>query len=286
MNYPALTRYIQHLQNKLPANTNLYFDEDGRVHGRFFHARLASVYQTICSANTLEVKACEAYARSVSNEEPGLSIWKLLENIASDEESVELDRLCRLLHTINYFKQLDNSVKDLYLTVHNRLLVAVAGNHGAAFRRVLESLELPQQKVILQLPRITPSQRWVLSHVAENYRRNGFRIGANAGSLDEAHDLLIRIRPASIKLDVGLVNEARNFQHLLKNAAEIGTQIVVRKIETEQSYLSLQEYYDGTSPFLVQGYFFDLPKSDTPTRFLAKPKELGLASDAILALPL
>jgi EAL domain-containing protein (putative c-di-GMP-specific phosphodiesterase class I) len=266
MNYPILTDYLQHLQAHFSPSSQLTLDERGRAYGRFFKARLASVFQGIRSADGERVIAYEAYARSLSADDSGLSVWKLLENVASDDESVELDRLCRLLHTINYFRQVDSPPKDLYLSVHNRLLVAVAGNHGAAFRRVLDRLEVPQDKIILQLPMITASQRWVLSHVAENYRRNGFRLGANASSTDEALDLLVRIRPAAIKLDIDRVKDLASFQHLLGAAAAIDCQIIVRKIESLTALESLRQAQIAGATFAVQGFYFDVPKSALITR--------------------
>ncbi|MBC3832733.1 EAL domain-containing protein [Undibacterium amnicola] len=260
MNFPVLKHYLQQLQAGFSPSSHLSLDQQGRAHGRFFKARLSSVFQAIRSADGTQVIAYEAYARSLSADDSGLSIWKLLEHVASDEESVELDRLCRLLHTINYFRQAESFTKDLYLSVHNRLLVAVAGNHGAAFRRVLESLEVPQHKIILQLPMITASQRWVLTHVAENYRRNGFRLGTNARSVDEALDHLSRIRPASIKLDIDSVRDAASFDFLLSKAAEIHCQIIVRKIERESSLQALSAARQTGLAFAMQGFHFDLPR--------------------------
>ncbi|MEB0139011.1 MULTISPECIES: hypothetical protein [unclassified Undibacterium] len=58
-----------------------------------------------------------------------MHVWKLLEYVADDAESVELDRLCRVLHTVNFYSQAGSAGHDLYLSVHNRLLAAVQGFH-------------------------------------------------------------------------------------------------------------------------------------------------------------
>jgi hypothetical protein len=62
--------------------------------------------------------------------------------------------------------------------VHARLLAAVNNNHGVAYRRILAALELPHERIVLQLPVVTPNQRWLLNYVLDNYRRNGFRLGS------------------------------------------------------------------------------------------------------------
>jgi EAL domain-containing protein (putative c-di-GMP-specific phosphodiesterase class I) len=148
----------------------------------------------------------------------------------------------------------------LYLSVHSRLLAAVEGNHGNAFRRILNTLEIPHEQIILQLPLITPSQRWVLTHVAENYRRNGFRIGVNASTLEQAGDLLDRIRPDAIKIDISAANHAPAQISLLQRADQAQCNIIFRRIENEARLLSLQQANDTASPYLV-GFLFDLPKA-------------------------
>jgi len=75
--------------------------------------------------------------------------------------SNELDRLCRLLHAINFYRQPQAFGQDLYLNVHSRLLAAIQHNHGAAFRRNLDTLELPHQHIVLELPSSLPNQQFI-----------------------------------------------------------------------------------------------------------------------------
>jgi EAL domain-containing protein (putative c-di-GMP-specific phosphodiesterase class I) len=131
-----------------------------------------------------------------------------------------------------------------------------------AFRRILDALELPHQRIILQLPLITPSQRWVFTHVAENYRRNGFRIGANAGNLEQANDLLERIRPDSIKIDINQASDPVAQSHLLEQAERQACKIIFKRIENEAQFQTLQKSNNAGSPFYVQGFLFDLAKAN------------------------
>ncbi len=130
-----------------------------------------------------------------------------------------------------------------------------------AFRRILDVLELSHAHVVLQLPLITASQRWVLTHVAENYRRNGFRIGLHAASLEQASDLLDRIRPDSIKVDISLANDAKAQIRLLEQADRGNCHIIFCRIEHHQRLQILRQANQTASPYLVQGFLFDLPKS-------------------------
>lgn len=264
MHTPTLQNYLSRLHDnhhEHGAGSTLWLDEQGRARGRYVNATLTSAFQAIRSGDDGQVLAYEGYARSYSASDQGLNIWKLLDYAASDDESVELDRLCRLLHAINFYRQAESVHLDLYLSVHSRLLAAVAGNHGMALRRILDALELPHQQIILQLPLITPSQRWVLSHVAENYRRNGFRIGANAGNLAQASDLLERLRPAAIKLDISQANDAQAQSQLLEQAERQQYAIIFKCIESEKNYQTLQNAHDTISPYCVQGFLFDRPKA-------------------------
>lgn len=260
MQHPKLQNYLSRLQHSV-GSSHLWLDEEGRARGRYFNASLTSAFQAIRAGDDQRILAYEAYARSYDPGDQGLNIWKLLEYVANDDESVELDRLCRLLHTLNFYRQVQEPAQELYLSVHSRLLAAVEGNHGMAFRRILDALEIPHEQIILQLPLITPSQRWVLTHVAENYRRNGFRIGVNASSLEQAADLLDRIRPDAIKLDVSVANDAAAQISLLQRADQAQCNIIFRRIENEARFLSLQQANDTASPYLVQGFLFDLPRA-------------------------
>ncbi|MFZ6801814.1 EAL domain-containing protein [Undibacterium sp. Di24W] len=262
MTYVGLNHYLDGLQTS--SASNLFVGKEGRVTARFFNARLSSVFQPIRSGNNLELLGYEAFVRTVSVNDMGLNILKLLEHATTDDESVELDRLCRLLHAINFFRQAPIQTSDLYLSVHNRLLTAVTGNHGAAFQRVLSKLDIPQQRIVLQLPAISASQRWAISHVAENYRRNGFRFAVHAGSIEQAFDLLERVRPNVLKLNFGshiLDKDGCLFEDLLVHAARLKCLIVLRKVDRLDLLDKFQKFSDFQIAFAAQGNAIDIPRS-------------------------
>ncbi len=263
MHYPTLQHYLSRLQSAL-SNSQLWLDEQGRARGRYFNASLTTAFQAIRSGQDQQVIAYEAYARSFDPTDQGLNVWRLLEFVANDEESVELDRLCRLLHTMNFYRQSGVRQLDLYLSVHSRLLAAIEGNHGMAFRRILDVLELPHQHIILQMPAATASQRWVLAHVVENYRRNGFRVGVNAANLEQAIDLLQRVRPDAIKIDIYAANRPELQISLLEQAEHAQCQVIFKRIEQQEKFEALQNSHGTASPYLVQGFLFDIPAAELP----------------------
>ncbi len=261
---PALQKYLTHLYDTQGASTNLWLDEEGRARGRYFNSTLTSAFQPIRSGSSGDISGYEGYARSYAANDQGLNVWKLLDHAANDNESIELDRLCRILHAINFYRQPASLAMDLYLTVHTRLLAAVEGNHGMAFRRILDILELPHQHIVLQLPEITPSQRWVLNHVSDNYRRNGFRIGINASSVDQALELLERVRPDVVKLNANNPVNAETANALLRQAAATGSRIIFKRLENADKLQALTDKL-GDADYFVQGFLLDLPKASLDT---------------------
>jgi EAL domain-containing protein (putative c-di-GMP-specific phosphodiesterase class I) len=171
-------------------------------------------------------------ARGVGSDDVDLSLWRLLAGAASDDESVELDRLCRMLHAINFFRQDPAPGAELLLSVHDRLLSAVSINHGYAFRRVLDALGLPVSQVILQLPVVTSNQRWLVSYVADNYRRNGFRVALQIDDTAQAHALLAQARPALLRIDAGSIGTDHELTTLLALAQDHGARVLIKQVQS------------------------------------------------------
>jgi EAL domain-containing protein (putative c-di-GMP-specific phosphodiesterase class I) len=266
MSFPALEQYLARLYRTPDAQTRVWADADGRAHGRYFNSTLTSAFQPIRVLGTEAVVGYEGYARSYSRSDSGgdqgLCLWKLLDHAASDDESVELDRLCRMLHAINFFRQPEAESQDLYLSVHARLLAAVDGNHGTAFSRVLKLLELPQKRIVLQLPVIVEHQSWLVNYVADNYRRNGFRIAVNAADAKEALTLIERVRPEVIKLDTRRIVCDDTVLQLLAQSERLGVRVIFKRVESADAADALTRLAAVSGVEIrAQGYFWDLPNA-------------------------
>lgn len=267
MTSQALDAYLERLnQTARSQQSKVWLDEQGRAVGRYFNTSLTSAFQPIRSFGEGEIVAHEAFARSYSEFDNGLHLWKLLDQAASDDESVELDRLCRMLHAVNYYRQADHGSPELHLSVHARLLAAVNSNHGVAYRRILSMLELPHERIVLQLPVVTPNQRWLLNYVLDNYARNGFRLGVSANSPLEALGLLDKVRPDLIKVDARELPDPDSVGLLLLRAAEQGVRIFFKRVESQDVFDRLSQF--GTAlarPILAQGYLWDKPQAQLTT---------------------
>lgn len=260
MSFPALQNYLTRLSTAPQPDTRVWIDHEGRAQGRYFNCTLTSAFQPIRLLDSLEIDGYEAFARSYSESDHGLSLWKLLDHAANDDESIELDRLCRMLHAINFYRQ-PAAQADLYLSVHDRLLTAVSGNHGMAFRSILEGLGLPIEKIILQLPAATPNQRWLLTYVADNYRRNGFRFAVNTANSAEALGVLECVLPDVIKVDARELADEDSVARLLKESRRRGVRLVFKRVDGRKTLDTLSRLNgDGGRPVHVQGYLWDLPR--------------------------
>lgn len=270
MTFPALQQYLLRLRNVTTvapqADSSLWLDPQGRAHGRYFNSTLTSAFQPIRTLESGGIVGVQGFMRSYSRNDTGLSIWKLLDTGATDEQSIELDRLCRLLHAVNFYRQPEMADYDLYLSVHARLLAAVDSNHGMSFRRVLDVLGLPHRKIVLQLPLIQPlvqpNQAWLLNYVADNYRRNGFRLAVNAAHARQGLDLLEQVHPDVIKVDVREITDEAATLDLLKVAAEKNVKLVFKRVESSQIYDKLRKLgAQAQQTILAQGYLWDQPKA-------------------------
>jgi len=265
VSYPALNAYLARLSDPAATPASLWLNAQGQAEGRFFNCTLTSAFQPVIDIASGAVHAYEALARSASAEDDSVSLWRQLDHAASDDESVELDRLCRMLHAINFFRQAESGDADLYLSVHDRLLSAVSINHGHAFRRILDALGLPVERVVLQLPAVGPNQRWLLGYVTDNYKRNGFRMALNLGSPARAAELLTQVRPAAIKIDAQDVGDDDTLARLMTEVHRHGVRLIVKKVQTTQALGQLARVTSALGLTVhAQGLAIDAPRDILP----------------------
>jgi EAL domain-containing protein (putative c-di-GMP-specific phosphodiesterase class I) len=262
MPFPALGQYLAKLGHAPLTGGGVWLDAEGRAQGRYFNSTLTSAFQPLRAIGSGAIAGYEGFARSYSESDQGLSLWKLLDHAANDDESIELDRLCRMLHAINFFRQPEAADQDLFLSVHARLLAAVDGNHGVAFARILNALGLPQDKIVLQLPAVVEQQRWLLGYVSDNYRRNGFRFAVNAANAQEGIGLLERVRPDVMKIDAHEVPDHSAAAELVEQCGKQGVQVVFKRVESGATLATLSDAAaaSGVTVF-AQGYLWDTPRA-------------------------
>ena len=276
--FAIVDNYLGRLPDAPASRSSIWRSADGSVQGRFFACTLTSEFQPIHAVGRAagrQVAGFEGVARGVSPSDQGVSVWRMLDGASSDHESIALDRLCRVLHAVNYFRQPAAAEgADLYLSVHDRLLAAVSSNHGDAFLHLLNILELPQQQIVLQLPAIGPASRWLANYVADNYRRNGFRLAFAADRVSEAIELVSRFQPHAVTLDARALTHPDALARLLELAQAADVKVIVKKLETPAALALLEQACPlGATILHAQGDFLD------PARPLLQAPH-GQAADA------
>lgn len=255
MAYSKVRKLIEKLASQPDMNAALGLADDGTVLGRFHEFELASAFQPVVRLPTRQPTGYDAYARSRTSSGDLISPWGLFARAADDATLVRLDRLCRLVHTLNYFSQ-DEPGLPLYLRVHDRLLAAITQDHGQAFRRMVEALDIPPSRIVLQLPQEAARDVLLAGVILGNYKRAGFQAGVHANGTDEARSLLHLHTPDVIKLDVHSIRDPeRELPGLLEAAAGVPTQVVFKRVEDRETLDRLA----ALGVEFAQGYFFGQP---------------------------
>lgn len=226
---------------------------EGGVVGDWFGCELSSVFQPIVQPSADAIFGFEAYLRILGSGDRALSPWTLFSANADDGRLVALDRLARTVHALNFL----SSVEDdslLFLNVHGRLLAAVAGDHGTAFRKVLDALGLPPERVVIETPLEASSQPELLGFVLRNYRDNGFQVAINVDSPAQWQTLARRVPAQFIKIDSARLLFADDWRSRLDWLAGLreGAAIIASRLERKLE----GELPDG---LLLQGYAYGLP---------------------------
>jgi hypothetical protein len=206
-----VSQLVEHFNDRIRAEKVRYLPEDpirirkGAVEGRFGAIRFQSVFRprVAMSSETPHVAGHSASLRAYGNANSGLDADRVIPvrdvfAAARDGKAVVyLDRLCRLVHTLNYLGQ-TGETGSLFLHVHTRHVAGVATEHGRYFEQVLERCGLEPNCVIIayspsgnededSLARIrralqgyrhrgyiTPCCLILLCHSADGFNRAGF----------------------------------------------------------------------------------------------------------------
>lgn len=227
---------------------------DGCVGASWFGCELASVFQPIVSPASLQTVGHEAFLRCFAGGYRDLSPWLLFSANADDDRLIALDRLARTLHAVNFVAPGNDGL--LFLNVHGRLLAAVADDHGAAFRRVADALEMPPERIVIETPVVASRQADLLSFVLRNYRRNGFRVAVNVESVEQWAVLSGVVGADFVKIDAAALNAEDDPIGAMGrlDALAGGARIIVKRVGTVPNH-------DWLRGALVQGFAYGGPRA-------------------------
>lgn len=249
--------------------------EDGWIIGHFFNCWLSSVFQPVYSFGERNVVGHAAYIRSTTEGKNILSPWKAFALTEGDALLVRFDRLCRVIHALNYFS--NTSSGDLFVAVQPRLLESVKDDHGRAFEKLLQIIGVPTSRVVIEIPTEVNRDSKLLRHVISNYRSRGYRIAVNHSVTTEdwMAELasLYPLYPHIVRLEASSFQRRYLTDSLVDAVHHLGASVLVHGIETAQQKNAAIE----AGADLFQGRALGVPRRAIETTLPAVMEEHGPA---------
>ncbi len=252
-----ITEYVAALPGQVDLGAPVYRTDDGRVAGRFLKACVASVFQPIVDLRRQRVVGHQGLLRVEASGDSPLAPWSLFALAATDATLRHLDRLCRTLHTLNYFAHVDAS-QCLFLNIEQRLLASVPNDHGQVFEGILAKLGLCPGRVVIVFPRSAVTQPELLARAARNYRARDYRVMVPVSNWDERMlGLFAEAQVDLVRVDVMPGTEAERLSALALALGEHGVSLVAGRVESPDLLRSVID----ASVDLAQGFVLGAPAS-------------------------
>lgn len=259
MTAPAKTR--ETLQPLLQRLTDAHFaafplsePQPGRVVAQFHQSRLTSEFQPVVRAADSGIAGHHGLLRVYDERGQPVAPWNVFARASSDDQLVQLDRLARTVHALNYFRSRDDS-HSLFVNVEQRLLQHVAADHGAYFESILAELGIAPGRVVIVLPASAVDDRATFVRAAISYRIRGYRVLAQLRSVREA-DLahVFLADPHYVAIDASPTPQRAEgeLRALVASLARRGIHPVARRIQDEAQARAAR---DAGFTFLQGGHF-------------------------------
>ncbi len=245
--------------------------ENGWISGHFYHCELTSVFQPIFSISQKKTIGHAAYVRSLSNGEVALWPWQVFSLASKDEQLVDLDRLCRAIHALNYYFNNTSKVDSLFVDVHPRLLESVKDDHGRAFENFLDLIGIKTSRVVIEIPAMVNRNWKLLQHVITNYRSRGYQIAANyTGTRSDWMTELGSLYPDIVRIEASDLERHETVAPLVDTIHSFGASLLVRDIETTEQLIAARQ----SGADYLQGNLLSKPahtiENSAPQFFLEK----------------
>ncbi|MDR1889583.1 MAG: EAL domain-containing protein [Zoogloeaceae bacterium] len=228
-----LNTYQHRIQRQLHARSDApvpFAVARGKVLAHFGHLQLASRFLPI-----VETASGQAHGHAASlqafdlNRQTPLEPQAVFDLPASNDEFVELDRLVRTLHALNY---LTYPVRgNLLLKVHPRHILSVPADHGLAFEEILRDCCLMPKQITLELEIDGIDATDHLQLAVANYKARGYHIAIHRfGRLNLNFALLERLRPEIVRLDTRLLENPETLTRTTRRLQSLGAKTLIEGI--------------------------------------------------------
>ena len=246
------------------------FIKGGRVESRAGGLPLATEFHPIRLAYSPSMVVGHDATLRAFPPETSQSIATKVFHLAEYESIVNLDRLCRTIHMLNYLP-ISHESGYLFLHVHPRHVLGVKKDHGAYFEDVIFRCGLSPRRVVISVT-ISPlydRQFTALIDGLRNYQNRGYSTAikfdeqANESFFERyCIDLLHRITPDFVRLDGRFFTKLRRSEDvgygknasLLSVLPRLDTELLVEGIKTEGD----DQFARSLHPSYVKGEFYEL----------------------------
>jgi EAL domain-containing protein (putative c-di-GMP-specific phosphodiesterase class I) len=236
---------------------------EGVAVGRFDGVNLHSAFQPLFHAGTMRPTAYEALLRAQDTLGQAISPAKAFAFPVTSDEIIYFDRLCRMVHVVNFVRQA-NPKEFLFLNIDGRQLLNVGGGaHGSAFETLLKYCGLKPTQVVLEIVESRIDDLGRLVEAVSDYQKRGYRVAIDDfGCQDSNFDRLWQLSPDFVKLDRSLIVQSMInprakviLPKLVEIIHDLEAQVVCEGIETlAQHHLALDSGVD-----LLQGFYYARP---------------------------
>jgi EAL domain-containing protein (putative c-di-GMP-specific phosphodiesterase class I) len=261
-----LIAYFDSWNRPLSTKTqSIQFDDSGAF-GSYRGMRLYSAFQAVISTETLKPVAHEALLRARDERDNrALSPAEAFRRADAPDEAIYFDRLCRMVHSLNFFNQ-SAFAGDLYLNVSGRHLQSVGGGHGQTFETLLKLCGLKPAQIVLEILESNVDDLKRLQEAVDSYRSRGFRVAIDDfGCQHSNFDRLWLLTPDIVKLDRSLIVQStenprvrRVLPKIIEIVHDLNARVVCEGIETqEQQAIALDSGAD-----LLQGFYYARPSPE------------------------
>lgn len=249
-------------------------EQDGHFAATVPGLLLQSAFQPIFSLAHRRAVGHEGLLRACRNDGTSVSPALAFATAETDEQSVALDRLCRLIHIRNYLRW-GPPQGWIFINVGARAVTGT-GPRGSFLDDLLARYHLPAHRLVIEILEGAVEDPAHLEEAVAHFRGHGCLIaiddfGAGHSNFDRIWSLL----PDFVKLDRSMLVRAatsdriRNLlPHVVALIHECGSLAVMEGIETEdEALIAIDSDVD-----LVQGFLFGRPQ---PTPGMEPPGHLS-----------
>ncbi len=267
--------FNDHFEQEHQSSFRPFILENGLVRGIFGPIQIGSIFSPIRQTDDYDILRghtaqllVSPYVNDLHNnqtEEIGSLLTDAITYPADFQSIINLDRLCRTVHMLNYLAYAHNG-GVLILDVDPRHILGVEQNHGAYFEDIIIKCGLATKNIVVS---VAINSFYALHHTQllnglNNYRQRGYKIALNIGSLYTANglrELIDKLSPNYLRISAPNVEMIKHSSNIwspsLKALVElqylIGGQTILEHVEQKE-----QAHIATTTGFgLVQGDYYE-----------------------------